>query len=134
MLATTVLWLLGYSAGALPLLLIFGGYFVAVARPFWEVLLCSVVAVSCFAVLWWGGGAPYGAQEFFISVLAIGLTLGLGRAGRLRVDLANARAEAARKRRRDSPARNGYGSHGSCTTSSAIPSARSRCRPASADT
>ena len=95
MLATTVLWLLGYNAGALPLLLIFGGYFVAVARPFWEVLLCSVVAVSCFAVLWWGGGAPYGAQEFFISVLAIGLTLGLGRAGRLRVDLANARAEAA---------------------------------------
>jgi signal transduction histidine kinase len=95
MLATTVLWLLGYNAGALPLLLIFGGYFVAVARPFWEVLLCSVVAVSCFAVLWWGGGAPYRAQEFFISVLAIGLTLGLGRAGRLRVDLANARAAAA---------------------------------------
>jgi signal transduction histidine kinase len=95
MLATTVLWLLGYNAGALPLLLIFGGYFVAVARPFWEVLLCSAVAVSCFALLWWGGGAPYRAQEFFISVLAIGLTLGLGRGGRLRVDLANARAAAA---------------------------------------
>jgi signal transduction histidine kinase len=95
MLATTVLWLLGYNAGALPLLLIFGGYFVAVARPTWEVGLCSVVAVSCFALLWWGGGAPYGAQEFFISVLAIGLTLGLGRAGRLRVDLADARAAAA---------------------------------------
>ncbi|HXD26546.1 MAG TPA: sensor histidine kinase [Propionibacteriaceae bacterium] len=95
MLATTMLWLLGYNAGALPLLLIFGGYFVAVARPFSEVLVCSVVAVSCFAVLWWGGGAPYRAQEFFISVLAIGLTLGLGRAGRLRVDLANARAAAA---------------------------------------
>jgi signal transduction histidine kinase len=53
------------------------------------------VAVSCFALLWWRGGAPYGAQEFFISVLAIGLTLGLGRAGRLRVDLADARAAAA---------------------------------------
>ena len=95
MLATTVLWLLGYNAGALPLLLIFGGYFVAVARPLWEVLLCSLVAVSCFALLWWGGGAPYGAQDFFISVLAIALTLGLGRGGRLRVDLANARAAAA---------------------------------------
>ena len=95
MLATTVLWLLGYNAGALPLLLMFGGYFVAVARPLWEVVLCSVVALSCFALLWWGGGAPYGAHECFISVLALAITVGLGRAGRLRVDLANARAEAA---------------------------------------
>ena len=93
--STTVLWLLGYNAGALPLLLMFGGYFVAVARPVWEVALCSAVALGCFALLWWGGGAPYGAFDAFISVLAVAITVGLGRAGRLRVDLANARAAAA---------------------------------------
>ena len=107
MLSTTVLWLLGYNAGALPLLLVFGGYFVAVARPRREVALCAGVAVGCFALLWWGGGAPYGAFEAFVSVLAVGITLGLGRAGRLRVDLANARAQAAEEvaRRRSSEER-----------------------------
>ena len=95
MVAVTVLWLLGYNAGALPLLLMFGGYFVAVARPVWEVVLCSAVALGCFGLLWWGGGAPYGPRDALISVLALAITVGLGRAGRLRVDLANARAEAA---------------------------------------
>src|SRR5215203_1159993 len=56
--AVTVLWLLGYNAGALPLMLMFGGYFVAVARRAWEVVLCSTVALGCFALLWWAGGAP----------------------------------------------------------------------------
>jgi signal transduction histidine kinase len=95
MLSVTVLWLLGYNAGTLPLLLMFGGYFVAVARPLWELVLCSAVAIGCFALLWWGGGAPYGPRDALISVLALAITVGLGRAGRLRVDLANARAEAA---------------------------------------
>jgi len=107
MLSVTVLWLLGYNAGTLPLLLMFGGYFVTVARPMWEVVLCSAVALGCFALLWWGGGAPYGARSFLISVLALTITVGLGRAGRLRVDLANARAEAAEEaaRRRSSEER-----------------------------
>jgi signal transduction histidine kinase len=95
LLSTTVLWLLGYNAGALPLLLLFGGYFVAIARPTWEVIVCSAVALGCFALLWWAGGAPYGARDAFTSVLAVAITVGLGRAGRLRVDLANARAQAA---------------------------------------
>ena len=95
MLSVTVLWLLGYNAGALPLLLMFGGYFVAVARPVWELVLCSAVALGCFALLWWAGGAPYGPRDALISVIALAITVGLGRAGRLRVDLANARAEAA---------------------------------------
>lgn len=94
-LSVTVLWLLGYNAGTLPLFLMFGGYFVAVARPTWEVVLCSAVALGCFALLWWGGGAPYGPRDAFISVLALTITMGLARAGRLRVDLANARAQAA---------------------------------------
>jgi signal transduction histidine kinase len=107
MLSVTVLWLLGYNAGALPLLLMFGGYFVAVARPTWELVLCSAVALGCFALLWWAGGAPYGARDALISMLALAITVGLGRAGRLRVDLANARAEAAEEaaRRRSSEER-----------------------------
>ena len=106
-LSVTVLWLLGYNAGALPLLLMFGGYFVAVARPAWELALCSAVALGCFALLWWAGGAPYGARDALVSVLALAITVGLGRAGRLRVDLANARAEAAEEaaRRRSSEER-----------------------------
>jgi signal transduction histidine kinase len=107
MVSTTVLWLLGYNAGALPLLLMFGGYFVAVARPIWEVVLCSSVALGCFALLWWAGGAPYGARDALISVVALAITVGLGRAGRLRVDLANVRAQAAEEaaRRRSSEER-----------------------------
>jgi signal transduction histidine kinase len=93
--SVTVLWLLGYNAGTLPLFLMFGGYFVAVARPTWEVVLCSAVALGCFALLWWGGGAPYGPRDAFISVLALTIIIGLARTGRLRVDLANARAQAA---------------------------------------
>jgi signal transduction histidine kinase len=94
MVSITVLWLLGYNAGALPLVLMFGGYFVAVARPVRELVLCSAVALGSFALLWWAGGAPYGARDALVSVLALAITVGLGRAGRLRVDLANARAEA----------------------------------------
>ena len=86
MLSVTVLWLLGYNAGALPLLLMFGGYFVAVARPTWELVLCSAVAIGCFALLWWAGGAPYGARDALISVLALANTVGHCRAGRHRVD------------------------------------------------
>jgi signal transduction histidine kinase len=94
MLSVTMLWLLGYNAGQLPFLLMVGGYFVAVARPFWEIALCSAVALGCFGLLWWGDGAPYGLRDALISVLAVAITVGLGRAARLRVDLANARAQA----------------------------------------
>jgi len=53
------------------------------------------VAFGCFAVLWWAGGAPYNAREAVASVIALGASVWLGRAGRLRVDLAEARAQAA---------------------------------------
>jgi signal transduction histidine kinase len=107
MLSVSVLWLLGYNAGQLPFLLMVGGYFVAVARPMWEVALCSAVALGCFGLLWWGNGAPYGLRDALISVLAVAITVGLGRAARLRVDLADARAEAAEEaaRRRSSEER-----------------------------
>jgi signal transduction histidine kinase len=102
LLATTGLWLLGYNAGVLPLILLCGGYFVAVARPTWEIGVSTAAALGCFALLWWAGGAPFGARDAFISVLALAITLALGRTGRLRVDLAEARArtaeEAARRR------------------------------------
>jgi len=93
--SVSLLWLLGYNAGQLPFLLMVGGYFVAVARPMWEVMLCSAVALGCFGLLWWGDGAPYGLRDALISVLAVAITVGLGRAARLRVDLADARAQAA---------------------------------------
>jgi signal transduction histidine kinase len=95
LLATTGLWLLGYNAGVLPLILVFGGYFVAVARPTREVAACTATALGCFALLWWAGGAPFGARDAFTSVLALAITLALGRTGRLRVDLAEARAQTA---------------------------------------
>ncbi len=95
LLATTGLWLLGYNAGALPLILLCGGYFVAVARPRREVGGCTAAALGCFALLWWAGGAPFGARDAFISVLALAITLALGRTGRLRVDLAEARTRTA---------------------------------------
>ena len=96
MLSTTGLWLLGYNAGALPLILLFGGYFVAVARPIREVVACSAVALGCFGLLWWTSvGAPYGANDALQSVLALAIILALGRTGRLRVDLAEARAQTA---------------------------------------
>ena len=102
LLATTGLWLLGYNAGALPLILLFGGYFVAVARPTREVGVCVAAALGCFALLWWAGGAPFGARDAFTSVIALAITVALGRTGRFRVDLAEARAqtaeEAARRR------------------------------------
>ena len=102
LLATTGLWLLGYNAGALPLILLFGGYFVAVARPTREVGVCIAAALGCFALLWWAGGAPFAARDAFTSVIALAITVALGRTGRFRVDLAEARAqtaeEAARRR------------------------------------
>ena len=102
LLSTTVLWLLGYNAGALPFFLLVGAYFVALARPVREVVACTAAALGCFALLWWDGGAPYGAAEAVASVVALGASVLLGRAGRLRADLAEARAkateEAARRR------------------------------------
>jgi signal transduction histidine kinase len=94
--ATAVMWPLGYNAGALPLILLFGGYFVAVARPTREVVVCTAAAIGCFGLLWWTQiGAPYGANDALMSVLALAITLALGRTGRLRGDLAEARARAA---------------------------------------
>jgi len=107
LLSTTALWLLGYNTGLLSFLLLVGAYFVAIARPVREVVACTGVAFGCFAVLWWAGGAPYNAREAVASVIALGTSVALGRAGRLRVDLAEARAQAAEEaaRRRSSDER-----------------------------
>jgi signal transduction histidine kinase len=107
LLSTTAMWLLGYNTGALPFLLLVGAYFVAMARPVREVVACTGAALGCFAVLWWAGGAPYDASEAVASVIALGASVALGRAARLRVDLAEARAQAAEEaaRRRSSEER-----------------------------
>ncbi|HSK27969.1 MAG TPA: sensor histidine kinase [Jiangellales bacterium] len=103
LLSISALWMLGYNAGALPMLLLVGVYFVAMARPAREVVASTVVALGCFALLWWwDGGAPFGTRDVASSVFALGATVWLGRAGRLRGDLAEARVraveEAARRR------------------------------------
>jgi signal transduction histidine kinase len=102
LLSTATLWLLGYNAGALPSLLLVGAYLVAVARPVREVVACTGAALGCFAVLWWAGGAPYDTPEAVASVIALGASVGLGRAGRLRTDLAEACAQAAEEAARRS--------------------------------
>ena len=96
MLSTTGLWLLGYNAGALPLILLFGGYFVAVARPIAGSgrLQCGGARLLRPALVGFGG-APFGPNDALTSVLALAIILALGRTGRLRVDLAEARAQAA---------------------------------------
>lgn len=95
LLSTATLWLLGYNTGALALFLLVGAYFVAATRPMRDMMACVAVAFGCFGVLWWAGGAPYGAGEAVASVIAIGVSAALGRASLLRVDLAEARARAA---------------------------------------
>ena len=134
MLSVTVLWLLGYNAGALPLLLIFGGYFVAVARPAWEVVLCSAVALGALGCC---GGVAARHTDLAMRSSQFSLSRSLwgsaeladfGWISRMRVP------RLPRRRHGEGPARSGCGSLGSCTTSSAIPSGLSRCRPASAGT
>jgi signal transduction histidine kinase len=102
LLATSTLWLLGYNTGALPTVLLLGAYWLALARPVRVVAVCGSVAVGCLSLLWWDLGVPFGVREMVASVLALGAAMALGRAGRLRVDLADARAlaaeEAARRR------------------------------------
>jgi signal transduction histidine kinase len=107
LLATSALWLLGYNAGALPSLLLVGAYFVAMARPMREVVTCVMVALGCFSVLWFGGGTPYGTGQAVASVIGLGVSVALARAGRLRTDLAEARAQAVEEaaRRRSSEER-----------------------------
>src|SRR3712207_2874117 len=69
---------------------------VATNRPTWEVTTCTAVALSCFALLWvTGAGAPYGTVEAVSSAVAVCTSVALGRATRLRVDLAEARTRAA---------------------------------------
>lgn len=97
LLSITTLWLLGYSAGALSLVLLLGGYFVAMGCRVRQVVACAVVALGCFGLLWGAGGAPYGAGEALASAIALGAAMALGRAGRLRAELADTRAEAARE-------------------------------------
>lgn len=93
--ATTTLWSLGYDAGALPLIMLVGAYWVAAARPVREVVACGIVALACFSLLAVVDGAPFGVVEWTASVVSVAGAFALGRAGHLRAELAVARAEAA---------------------------------------
>lgn len=93
--SVTTIWSLGYNGGSLPLLLLVGSYWVAVARPVPEILGCLGVAVACFSYLTIADGAPFGATEWVASVVSVAGAMGLGRSVRIRGDLAEARAHAA---------------------------------------
>lgn len=103
--AVTLLWSLGYDAGALPLVLLVGGYWVAESRPPGEVLVAGAAAVAAVTLLLWADGAPFAAPDWVSSVVALAGALALGRAAHERAALVEARAaaaeEAARRRAGD---------------------------------
>lgn len=94
-LSVTAMWSLGYDGGALPLVLLVGGYWVAESRPGAEVLVAGAVALAGLTFLVWADGAPFAAREWVSSVVALGGVMALGRAAHQRGALVQARAAAA---------------------------------------
>lgn len=95
LLALTALWALGYDASGLPLILPIGSYWVATVAAARQLVASLGIALACVTALLWLDGAPFTLVEWTSSVLTLGLAAALGRAGRLRGDLAEARARAA---------------------------------------
>lgn len=95
LLALTAMWALGYDASGLPLILPIGLYWVATAGSARELVAGFGIALVCVTALLWVDGAPFTLVEWTSSVLTLGLAGALGRTGRLRSDLAEARARAA---------------------------------------
>ncbi|MCB0908347.1 MAG: sensor histidine kinase [Nocardioidaceae bacterium] len=100
--AVTLLWSLSYDAGALPLVLLVGGYWVAETRPPREVLVAGAAAAAAVTWLSWAHGAPFATREWVSSVVTQAGVMALGHAAQERAALVQARAvateEAARRR------------------------------------
>ena len=94
LLALTALWALGYDASGLPLILPIGSYWVATVASARQLVASLGIALACVTALLWLDGAPFTLVEWTSSVLTLGLAAALGRTGRLRGDLAEARARA----------------------------------------
>lgn len=92
--ALAALWVLGYDAGALPLVMLVGAYWVAAARPWPEVAACLGLVLVLFAFLTVADGAPFSRTEWVASLVSLAGAAGLGRSSRLRDELAEARAQA----------------------------------------
>ena len=92
--ALTALWSLGYNAGGLPPILLFGGYWVSSARPMREVLVCGALLLISVTGLLYIDGAPFTLVEWLAVVVSLGMVFALGRSSRLRGDLADARTQA----------------------------------------
>lgn len=95
LLALTALWALGYNASTSLLILLFGAYWVSSSRPVREVLVSSALAFVSVTSLLFMGGARFTVVEWLASVVSLGMVFALGRASRLRGELADARAQAA---------------------------------------
>lgn len=93
--ALTALWALGYNASTSLLILLFGAYWVSSSRPVREVLVSSALAFVSVTSLLFMGGARFTVVEWLASVVSLGMVFALGRASRLRGELADARAQAA---------------------------------------
>jgi signal transduction histidine kinase len=94
-LALTAMWTSGYHTGGLPLILIIGMYWVAASGSVRELVASLGVAFVCVTALLWTGGAPFTLVEWTASAVSLGVAVALGRASRLRGEVAEARAHAA---------------------------------------
>lgn len=94
-LALTAMWTSGYPTGGLPLILIIGMYWVAASGSLHQLVASLGVAFVCVTALLWTAGAPFTIVEWTASAVSLGVAVALGRASRLRGDLAEARADAA---------------------------------------
>lgn len=94
LLALTTLESLGYNANTSLLILLFGAYWVSSSRPLRAVRLCSAAAFVSVTSLLSLSAARFTFVEWLASVVSLGMVFALGRASRLRGDLADARAQA----------------------------------------
>lgn len=95
LLALATMWVLGYDASGLPLILPIGMYWVATLGSRMQLMASLAFAVACVTTLLSIGGAPFTVVEWSASVVTLGLASALGHTGRLRSDLAEARARAS---------------------------------------
>jgi signal transduction histidine kinase len=76
--ATATLMLLGYDAGALPFVLLVGGFTVAACRPARVIAVAGAVLAVLLAALYLGGAPQFGAGELVSSAAAYAAAMLLG--------------------------------------------------------
>ncbi len=92
--ALTALSAFGFDVSTSLLILLFGAYWVSSTRPLRDVVVCSALAFVSVSSLLFLGTARFAFVEWLASVVSLGMVFALGRASRLRGELADARAQA----------------------------------------